>query len=870
MPFKPPQSSAPQVEKPQELLINPKGEIKGVLDYQSEILDFYLANIKETDIAFELPTGSGKTLIGILLAEFRRVKFNEQVLYLCPTRQLVNQVVEEAESKYGIKAVSFTGKKSDYDKGSLRDYKAGRVIGVTTYSALFNTNPEFNEADFLIFDDAHTADNYFSNYFSLTIDREKNESIYRALVEIIKPLIDGTFYERMLKSKGEVDRYDIDWIDMLPAPKVADQLDKIFQILDFHLTQAKGDVKFGWQVIKDKLHACNFFLSYDEIQIRPYIPPTLSHKPFSLAKQRVYMSATLGLSGELERVTGVQKIFRIPIPSQWKKKVIGRRFFVFPELIMEKEELWNHIPNLLQHTPRALFITKNHFESQGIKNELTPKLPGARFFDGKGLEENQVEFVNSNPGFAIISNRFEGINFPGDECRLLVLHNLSKTTNLQERFMLTRMAVSVIYQERIRTRIAQAAGRCTRGVNDFAVVYIIGSDFTDELLNSKKILGLHPELQAEILFGYEQSSKNVTDATDLLEMIDVFLEHKSAWEQIDAYIRQIRDDKIKNPIEDPNSTALKKVGSAAPYEVKFMYSLWDEDYEEALKYANQVLSNLDGDDVKGYRAYWYYQAGTVCYYLAKQGKEVYAPKFRDYFFRAGASSTGVAWLKSLKDYSSDSNSDELPFNVVSLVEGIEKVLLSLAAGNLKKLEAYITNMERGLAETDGKKFEQGHKLLGKLAGFICDNPSDDAAPDPYFIVSNLCFVFEDKIFTANNPTLSVTQIKQAGGHATWMKEHVPALPQDAEIITCIITNAVGLDEAARTFSKDLYLWPLDDFRAWSKQASSVIRQLAQSFTGQGDANWREQAARLVYNSALDPEKIKQRITQNTVSSFYYS
>ena len=67
----------------------------------------------------------------------------------------------------------------------------------------------------------------------------------------------------------------------------------------------------------------------------------MSFKPFVDAKQRILMSATLGRSGELERITGIEKIFRLPIVNDWDKKGLGRKFFVFPDLSLGKDEQWN-------------------------------------------------------------------------------------------------------------------------------------------------------------------------------------------------------------------------------------------------------------------------------------------------------------------------------------------------------------------------------------------------------------------------------------------------------------------------------------------------------------------------------------------------
>ena len=80
-----------------------KKTVPGLLSHQADLLRSYLAvHTKHPDIALQLPTGSGKTLVGLLIAEWRRRKYGERVVYLCPTRQLVNQVAEQANGKYGI------------------------------------------------------------------------------------------------------------------------------------------------------------------------------------------------------------------------------------------------------------------------------------------------------------------------------------------------------------------------------------------------------------------------------------------------------------------------------------------------------------------------------------------------------------------------------------------------------------------------------------------------------------------------------------------------------------------------------------------------------------------------------------------------
>ena len=81
-------------------------KLPDVLPHQAEIMKRYAEVAdKYPDIALQLPTGSGKTLVGLLIAEWRRRKYSEKIVYLCPTKQLANQVVEQSNDKYGIPVV---------------------------------------------------------------------------------------------------------------------------------------------------------------------------------------------------------------------------------------------------------------------------------------------------------------------------------------------------------------------------------------------------------------------------------------------------------------------------------------------------------------------------------------------------------------------------------------------------------------------------------------------------------------------------------------------------------------------------------------------------------------------------------------------
>ena len=55
---------------------------------QVDALRAYMDYTRDSDVAFELPTGTGKTGVGLLIAEWRRRRFGGKVAYLTLTNQL--------------------------------------------------------------------------------------------------------------------------------------------------------------------------------------------------------------------------------------------------------------------------------------------------------------------------------------------------------------------------------------------------------------------------------------------------------------------------------------------------------------------------------------------------------------------------------------------------------------------------------------------------------------------------------------------------------------------------------------------------------------------------------------------------------------
>ena len=205
-----------------------------VLPHQQVMMQVYASRaVNKSDVALQLPTGSGKTLVGLLIAEWRRRKNGEKVVYLCPTKQLVNQVVAQAEEKYGLSVVGFTGSNQNYRPVDTTKYNQRECVAVTTYSSLFNTNPFFKDAEVIIIDDAHAAESYVASLWTLEIDRETDDVVHGVLSEVFKAHLDANDYTRLTGQwEGE---FDSAWVEKIPTTTLLTLHDSICELSLIHI-----------------------------------------------------------------------------------------------------------------------------------------------------------------------------------------------------------------------------------------------------------------------------------------------------------------------------------------------------------------------------------------------------------------------------------------------------------------------------------------------------------------------------------------------------------------------------------------------------------------------------------------------------------
>lgn len=789
--FKIPSTSDASAENPVLLFRDLKRapEVKFLWGHQEKVLDTYNAeNLETKDLAIELPTGTGKTLVGLLIGEFRRRSRQERVAFLCSTRQLCAQVHRQAQ-KYGVATSLLTGPQSSYDETAFYAYQQGKTVAISTYSGLFNTNPRIDDPHIIICDDSHAAEGFICDMWTLRVIRDQHPALFEQMSSLLK----GIMTEMAAYNVERQDEKSEKVVELVSPIALYEIKAQLSEVVTAFLDQY-SELKYPWKLMGQHLPACNLYCSCDTIEIRPLLPPTLTHQPFAGARQRIYMSATLGEDGDLERTFGVKKISRVPVPEGWDKRGTGRRLVLFPELSPKIGP--DLLERLFTEAKRTLVLVPNIRLRDSFATDLKAKFI---VFSGPEVEQHVETFRrHSGPVVLILANRYDGIDFPGDDCRSLLICNLPTGASLQETFFTQRLKAFLITRDRVRTRVTQALGRCTRDESDYSVVLVVGDELVKWFCTAENVRGMHPELQAEVAFGLANSTEGTTET--FLSMAKALLTRSEEWDGAEDSIKLERSKRVKKV--DDGAPALQK---AAALEIEFNYFQWNGQFEKAYQTADSILSCLaGGEEMRAYQCLWQHQAAVAAYLKWKQtGNDSFRHIAVERLNNAAKGNFGIHWLASLAGKlgeAAPAAKEAVPENWIST---LEKLLGELKLAG-SRFDRAVAEQRSFIRSTDAKRFHQGLNSLGRMLGATTHEWTGDAKPDGFWRFGILNgFVFEAKTQEFCDGAISVKTVRQALTHEKCVRDD-SLLPPFAHCATVVISPRITIESEAHKHAGKLF------------------------------------------------------------------
>lgn len=490
----------------------------GLWEPQVEVLKaYYSIGDKSRVAAFELPTGAGKTVIGLIIAEAYRSE-GLSVAYLCDTNALAERILHDAQD-LDIPAVFVKGKGVSDDlskrEHDLDAYHYANALGIFSFAG-FLRGSGVSPPDVLVVDDAHAFESQLLDSFSLTVDR-RNSELYNSLLYLLSKQPHQNHLLEIFGLSGEVDQ---DYVELIPFTLV-EQLSG--QIQDILSAGVANDDNIRWALPRLKGHLSEWLVivSRDAIAFRPYLASVWDltvgfdgDKTLGECLQRlVLMSATLGSTETIKERFGISEniylIDRVSVKTQLE--TMGQRI-VIPLVStgatsMISSDTTRLITEIVKDAKKALVLSNSFRDTKDIRGALIEEhIPYVEYFTDNDLDS----FRRMSNGALISTNRFIGLDLSGKNCpvgiQVRIPYVIDPLDGLKKRIVRD----SAYADEKVVQRLVQSFGRLNRGPNDRAVYFILDERFSGERRRSDFFDHFPPELRAQILFGWMEGGNNMT------------------------------------------------------------------------------------------------------------------------------------------------------------------------------------------------------------------------------------------------------------------------------------------------------------------------------------------------------------------------
>lgn len=813
-------------DTPEELFkILPRSKSHGYLrGEQQDVLRDFASAVADPEIALELPTGTGKTCVGLLIAEWRR-RSGQRVAYLSLTNQLAAQALEEARA-LGIPAADVRGNRSSRHPDQESRFLLRKAVGISTYANLFNTNPVVRDCETLVLDDAHGGEQKAAEMWTVTVAKEKNAAAYHSLLTALRPAMSNRQASNIFEGK------DYELVELIDARTSPECLASLRELLESDET-----FKFVWPAIANHLNECLFLASPHEASVRPLIPPTWSHAPFSGAKQRVYMSATLGGAADLQRAYGITS----PRVICAKKPQSGDRFIFTPGLLGDQSSTALFAKVWARLDPRrALLIAPSAEAADAAFSGITAgSQPAPLRFGASDIENDLQRFTAASDAMLVLAGRYDGVDLPDDDCRLLVLAGRPQATNALERHLIHKWKMGPALSLKEITRLTQGLGRCTRAATDFAIVLLYGKPLTDWAA-STAASRLPTKNLKEIKWGVEQA-----DGSDVETMASLILglltepEYRTTAAELIAEV-QVPD---QPPAPGPATAGL---------EVQFARALWEGDYREAHRTARAIADSAS--QWNGYRGWWWYMASVAAGLSGDTDSE------RDCLTASLACRVNTPFLSHLLA----KHGAAVPPNDDAELAAQIWSQLDRWGWRGPSFDAKIDEMKIWLGSEKPGDFHRGLARLGEFLGAVTDQLAESGRPDcVWYFGESLYACFEAK--TQKNAQISKKDLLQTKGHLEWVKHHRPGL-QGVPSAAIIIAAMADVANDAKPFRDGVHHLTTDDVKGLAERVAAALSQIRAKFSGRDLGECQAEFVAELSASKLDLDSTKLALLSKPLGS----
>jgi tetratricopeptide (TPR) repeat protein len=716
---------------------------------QQQILVQWHKERARNDVAINLNTGAGKSIVGLLIAQSLINEKIGPVIYCCATNDLVQQTASEAERKLGLK---FTTRIRGEYSNSL--FQEGKAFLITTYHTVFQPFSVFRwqlSPAAIIFDDAHVAENVIRGSMTIQIARSAHKQAYETIKtwfrDYFVSVAKNIEFQAHLSGTG-------DTILMVPSEAIVAREPELLAEIE-RVVATNEEKKYALGHLKTHIKHCFVTISNDSIEFTPAFLPSLSLPFISSTKiRRIYLSATMNTDSEFIRTFG-REAFRISVDTDAGN---GERLIIFVDKLKDSKNILKFYRSQVRNR-KVLFAVPSGAAATKWAEFGTP--PKAADFSAA-----LAKFKAAKSGSFVLVARVDGIDLPGDTCRMMVMDGTPTGVSQLEKFIDTSLGLYDFLNSKITTRITQLFGRINRGRSDYGVFLINDYQLAIWLRRERNLALMPSTLQKQLMLGQLLNEEMHLDTASTAEFADAVMDRDEKWTNYyQSYLESMDIDPSTAAKTSDVTGALRR---AAIHEARAASALWDSRYEEArgeYRAAIEIMQSIDESMVGFYMLLvgnlfgieGDTDAAKKHYHLAemKLPRGLVLPKVQ-MTIRAMKTEQLNALQRALSDVF-----------VNDLIDANQR-----SHALIKTLEALIVD------STGASTYDEALKQLGATIGFKSSRPDNElkAGPDVLWVDERgkQAIAFETKIEKLPTASYSKKEIGQSHNHIQWTKDNVTA------------------------------------------------------------------------------------------------
>ena len=703
-------------------------------DEQGEVLDGWFQSRTHRDVTIKMNTGSGKTLVGLLILQSSLNEDCGPAAYIAPDKYLVRQAVREA-ADLGIRVT--TNERS-------AEFLSGKAVLVANVHKLFNGRSTFGISTqgvkipigSIIIDDAHACLGAVGEQFSLRVTDE--HELYEQLFELFSDHLKQQSFAQFL----DLEVGDPQAIMAVPYWAWKDQHNAVMQLIHSHRTDE--EIEWNWPLVADVLKFCDCVFGPHQVEIAPRCLPINSIPAFTQAKRRVYMTATLADDGIL--VTHFQadpKSIEVPIKPKGAGD-IGDRMILAPQEInpgVTAEEVRSLAADVAKARNVVVIVPSK-------KQATFWKDVADQILDKDTIEDGVEKLKKHHVGLTVLVNKYDGVDLPKKACELLIIDGLPQTFGLVDRVDMAKLDGTQLQLVRQVQKLEQGMGRGVRSSDDYCVVLLLGARLTQLIhfpaARTKFTAATQAQLRLAREVGLQASGKPLSE---LIPMMNYCFEQNPQWLAAS-----------RKAVANAPDTAASYINPATPM-IRRAFDLARENKFEAACSELELAANGASENAE--RGYYKEQLAAYKHHVNPAESQVILGSAISLNYRVTRPIEGIGYQK-LKPYQAEQAKAASDFLSSKCLEPNDLVIW---------LNGLLEELKWDAEQETANRFEAAIQEVGRMLGFGSQRPEQETGkgPDNLWAIGGLNYLVIECKNGASSEAISKKDTNQLNGSLTWFQ-----------------------------------------------------------------------------------------------------